>query len=86
MYHVRRAAVFVVAAAVAWVALYAGWGLVLLSSGGVEAIKDCRHEGVECTSLGEFTYGSSWPLVPVLLLVLAAGVGGLAARSGRRSR
>jgi hypothetical protein len=29
VYHVRRAAVFVVAAAVAWVALYAGWGIVL---------------------------------------------------------
>jgi len=76
----RRVIAFLAVTAAVWVVLFFGWGAVLFAIGGIEAVKECQYAEVESTSLGEFTYDDSWPLVPVLLAVPAGAVGWLVTR------
>jgi hypothetical protein len=69
-----RFIIFVLASAVAWVLLFLLVGFVVLAVAGGEGIKECEY--VTCKEPGEFIYDSSWPLVPLLLIIpsIAAGL------------
>jgi hypothetical protein len=68
-----RVLLFVLTGAVTWFFLFLFLGFAVLAVGGIEAVKDCQY--VECRSPGEFIYDSSWPLVPLLLILPSAAVG-----------
>lgn len=68
-----RFLIVVLTGAVVWLLLNVFLGLAVLNVGGIEAVKDCQY--VACNSPGEFIYDSSWPLVPLLLIIPSLAVG-----------
>ena len=73
MVYLVRFLIVVLAGAVVWALLFVFLGLAVFAVGGIEAVKDCQY--VECNSPGEFIYDSSWPLVPLLLIIPSLAVG-----------
>jgi hypothetical protein len=64
------------ASVIAWLLLFFGWAIVVVDTDNSgNEITECSYEEVKCGRLAEFSYETTWPLLPLVLGVPSVATG-----------